>query len=105
MFIDEIKRSRKRDLLRSPFVIAAGALAACITMMVALVENPAMAGAAAVTFPATPTLHGANLLSDNRLAFLVLLGGFMVMAGGCFVLSRRSLRDALRAENRRTKRP
>jgi hypothetical protein len=103
MFIDERKRSRKLDLWRSPFVIALGALGACITMMTALVEDPALAGAAVVSFPTAPTLHAASLLSDNRLAFLVLLGGFIVMAGGCFVLSRRSLRDALRAESRRTK--
>lgn len=104
MFIDEKTEGRRADLLRSPIFLAFVALMACVAMMLALIDRPLAATAAAASLGSAPELHTIGYLSDQRIAFAMLLAGFFLTAGGCFVLSRRSLRDVLKAESRQSDR-
>ncbi len=102
MFIDDQKRSSRLLQFRSPFPLALLAFIGCGLMVLGLIKRPDIPTVAASPFPSTGALHAATLFSDQRLVFLLLLGGFVLMAGGCFVLSRRSFRDTLKAESQRT---
>lgn len=105
MFIDEEKQAHRFGWLRSPVTLALAALAFCVVTMFATIGGTLTATAASVPRPSTPVLHhAASYLPAGyqHLAFAMLAGGFIVMAGGCFVLSRRSFRDTLKAENRRS---
>lgn len=101
MFIDDQKRSNRLLQFRSPFPLALLAIIGCGVMLLGLINRPEIPTVAASPFPSTGALHAASLFSDQRIVFLLLVGGFVLMAGGCFVLSRRSFRDALKAESRR----
>lgn len=100
MFIDEEKQAHRFGWLRAPVTLALAALAFCAT-----IGGTLAATAASAPRPSAPVLHhAASYLPAGyqHLAFAMLAGGFIVMAGGCFVLSRRSFRDTLKAENRRS---
>ncbi|WP_395515906.1 hypothetical protein [Pseudorhizobium flavum] len=101
MFIDEKRVARRFAFLRSPFSIAIAALAACVAMMLVLIEGPMGASELPVTFSAVQAFRPISAVLDPRLAFIVTIGGFLLMAGGGFILSRRSFRDVLKAENER----
>ncbi|MFN7023479.1 MAG: hypothetical protein ACK4QP_02960 [Pseudorhizobium sp.] len=101
MFIDDQKRSNRLPQFRSPFPLALLAVLGCGAMLLGLIKRPDIPTVAASPFPSTGALHVATLFSDQRLVFFLLLCGFLLMAGGCFVLSRRSFRDALKAESQR----
>jgi hypothetical protein len=103
MFIDDQKKTNRLGLIRSPFPLAFLALIGCAVMLLVLIGRPSAPTIAASPFPSATVLHAATLFSDQRLMFFLLLGGFVLMAGGCFVLSRRSFRDTLKAEIKRTK--
>lgn len=105
MFIDDQKKANRLGFFLSPLPLAFLALLGCAVMLLGLIEGPA--GPAVSTVAAAPlttrtALHAASFIADQRLVFFVLLGGFLLMACGCFVLSRRSFRDALKAEVTRT---
>ena len=101
MFIDDRKRASRLGMLRSPFPLALLAVMGCGIILLALIGRPDVPTVAASPFPSATALHVAGLFSDQRLVFFLLAAGFVVMAGGSFVLSRRSFRDALKAESRR----
>ena len=101
MFIDDQKKASRLGFLVSPFSLAILALLGCAAMLLGLVEGPTVSAVAATPLPATTVLHAANFFADQRLVFFMLLGGFLLMACGCFVLSRRSMRDAMKAESRK----
>ncbi|MCJ8519330.1 putative membrane protein YdjX (TVP38/TMEM64 family) [Pseudorhizobium tarimense] len=102
MFIDDQKRARRLGLPRSAFPLALLALVSCGVMLLALIGRPDVPTVTASPFPSATTLHVAGLFFDHRVVFFLLVGGFLFMAGGCFILSRRSFRDALKAQSRRT---
>ena len=104
MFIDEKKRPRRFPLLRSPLSIAVAALAACVVMMLVLVESPMADSRTPAESPAAQAFQPASSVADQHLALAVVIGGFMLTAGGGFVLSRRSIRAAVKAENERKRR-
>ena len=104
MFIDQKTEGRRSDLLRSPIFLAFVALIACVAMMFTLIDGPLAATATAAPFHTAPELHTLGYLSDRHFAFAILLAGFILTAGGCFVLSRRSFRDMLKAESKRSDR-
>lgn len=101
MFIDDQTRVSRLRQLRSPFPLAFLALVGCGLMLLGLIGRPEVPTMAVSPFPSASALHAANLFSDQRLVFFLLLGGFIVMAVGSFALSRRSFRDALKAESQR----
>src|SRR5690606_37369056 len=48
-----------------------------------------------------PALPAVAFLSNGRIVFCLLLGGFLLLTAAGFILSRRSAGDALKAEDRR----
>jgi hypothetical protein len=101
MYIDDQKRMSRLRLFRSPLLFAIIALTGCAMMLLGLIGRPAVPTVVEAPFPSATALHAASLVSDQHIIFFLLLGGFLLMAGGCFILSRRSLRDALKAEAQR----
>lgn len=101
MLIEEPSTTRRPRLLRSPLPLALLGLAGCTSMLIGLIEETPAPAAITAAFPSTGVLRAASLFTDQRLVFLMLLGGFLLMAIGCFALSRRSFRDALKAEAQR----
>ncbi|HEV7436917.1 MAG TPA: hypothetical protein VGO22_18940 [Pseudorhizobium sp.] len=100
MFIDDQRKTGGPPLLSSPFLLALVALIGCGLMLLAVIKPSQVQTVSASPFPSVTALHVATLFSDPRIVFGLLLGGFVLMAGGCFVLSRRSLRDAVKAASR-----
>ena len=101
MLIEEPRTMRRARLLRSPLPLALLALAGCASMVVGLLGTPSAPAAAATSLSAVTVLHAAGMAGDQRFAFVLVLAGFLVMAVACFALSRRSFRDALKAESQR----
>lgn len=106
MLGDEENQARRFGFVSSPAVLAILALGGCVAMMLARVEGALAATATSITRSPSPVLHNAtsHLTLDSRLAFALLLGGFIIMAGVAFVLSRLSFRDTLKKGRKRTHR-
>ena len=80
MLIEEPSTTRRPRLLRSPLPLALLGLAGCTSMLVGLVEETPAPAAITAPFPSTGVLQAASLFTDQRLVFLMLLGGFLLMA-------------------------
>ncbi len=102
MCIKDAGRTRQYTLLRSTNVRTITAFCACTPIALALADRSLAATTATVLLASAPDLPISANITHQWLMFMLLLVGFIVMAGGCFILSRRSLRDVLNAEDKRT---